>query len=119
MGAKVSRRDIKAICSGLSTLAQSISALCKFIRRLLGEERMQRMRQEGGAKAFIRETKATKEIYHDDAVQAMHSKTLSACWILATCTSKHNPEILFCNMMEVVMESRTRRAPLNLKVLDS
>ena len=80
---------------------------------------MQRMRQEGGAKAFIRETKATKEIYHDDAVQAMHSKTLSACWILATCTSKHNPEILFCNMMEVVMESRTRRAPLNLKVLDS
>ena len=52
-----------------------------------------------------------------DTVQEKHPKTLSGCWIIATYTSKHNVDILFRDMMEVVMESGYRRAQLNLKVL--
>ena len=47
----------------------------------------------------------------------MHPKTLSACWILATCNNKRNSEIRLCDMMKGVMESGPRLAPLHLKVL--
>ncbi len=69
----------------------------------VGEEHIQRRPTEGGANASIREPKATKGMY--DAVQAMHPTTLSAYFILATCTSKRDPEIRFRDMMETVMES--------------
>ena len=75
---------------------------------------MQRLLKDSDANAFIRELKATKKMY--DAVQAMHPKTLSACWILATCTRKRFPKIMFRDMMEVVMESWPPQAPLRLKV---
>ena len=52
-----------------------------------------------------------------DAVLAMHPKTLSACFILTTSTSKRNPEIIYRDMMEQVMESGRARTPLHLKVL--
>ena len=52
-----------------------------------------------------------------DAVQAMHPKTLSACFIVATSTSKRDPEGIFDEMMEKVMESGRARTPLHLKVL--
>ena len=41
---------------------------------------MERLRKAGNANAFIREPKPTKEMY--DAVQDMHPKTLSACFIV-------------------------------------
>ena len=47
----------------------------------------------------------------------MHPKTLSACLILATYTSKRYPEVRFRDMMKVVMESGPRHAPLHLKLL--
>ena len=47
----------------------------------------------------------------------MHPKTLSRCWIIATCTSKRNADILYLYMVEAVMKSGHPRAPLNLKVL--
>jgi hypothetical protein len=117
MGVNVSWCGIKAICSCSATLAQFISApsQCKFIRRQLREEHMQCLQRESHENAFICESKATKKKY--DAVQVMHPKTLRACWILAACTSRHNPEMLFRKMMEVVMESWTRLALLQLKVL--
>ncbi len=77
---------------------------------------MLRLCTEGNANAFIRESKATKEIEMYDAVQAMHPKTLRACFILATCTSKCYPEIGFRDMMETVMESGPQGSLLNLKV---
>ncbi len=54
-----------------------------------------------------------------DAVQAMHCKTLSACFILqvATCTNKRDPEIRFRDMVKTVMESGPPGSLLHLKVL--
>ncbi len=54
-------------------------------------------------------------MYH--VVQAIHPKTLRACLILATCTSKRDPEIGFRDMMDTVMESGPPGSQLNLKVL--
>ena len=76
---------------------------------------MERMGEDGHHNHFIREPQPTKEMY--DAVQDMHPKTLSACFIIATSTSKRNPEIIYRDMMEQVMESGRARAPLHLKVL--
>ena len=76
---------------------------------------MERMGQDGHHNHFIREPQPTKEMY--DAVQDMHPKTLSACFIIATSTSKRNPEIIYRDMMEQVMETGHARAPLHLKVL--
>ena len=39
---------------------------------------MQRLLKDGDTNTFIREPKAPKEMYELEAVQAMHSKTLSA-----------------------------------------
>jgi hypothetical protein len=116
MGVEVSWKNIKEICSYLSSLATFIGALCKFIRNQLGEEHMYRMMRDGGhSNHFIREPQETREMY--DAVQAMHPKTLSACFILTTSTGKRNPEIIYRDMMEQVMESGRARTPLHLKVL--
>ena len=78
MGVEVSWKNIKEICSYLSSLATFIGALCKFIRNQLGEEHMYRMMCDGWhSNHFIREPQeTTREMY--DAVQAMHPKTLSA-----------------------------------------
>ena len=81
MGDEVSWRLIKEICSELACLAAFISALCKFIRTQLGEEHMQRLRKAGNANAFIREPQPMKEMH--EAVQNMHPKTLSACFIMS------------------------------------
>ncbi len=59
-------------------------------------------------------TRMTKEMY--DAVQEMHSKTLSACFILVTSTSKAHPDVLFRDMVKTVMERRTSRSLLHLKI---
>ena len=116
MGVEVSWKLIKEICSYLVGLSTFIGALCKFIRNQLGNEHMYRMMRDGGhSNHFIREPQETREMY--DAVQAMHPKTLSACFIVATSTSKRNPEGIFDEMMEKVMESGRARMPLHLKVL--
>ncbi len=72
-----------------NSLADFIGALCKFIRRQLGEEHRDRLRREGNCNAFIRDPTAAKSMY--DAVQAAHTKTLSACFVLSTATSKAHP----------------------------
>ena len=118
MGVEVSWRLIKEICSYLVSLATFIGALCKFICTQLGEEHMNRMARDGHSYHFIRVPQETKEMY--DAVQAIHPKTLSACFIVATSTSKRNPELIYNDMMEKVMESGRARTPLlggHLKVL--
>lgn len=115
MGVQVSWRLIKAICSGLAALAQFLCALCTFIRSQLGEEHRCRLRIAGHPNAFIREPKATKEMY--DAVQDMHPKTLSTCWILATSTTKTNPELKFRDMVHWVSDSVPRNAPLHRRIL--
>ena len=114
MGVEVSWRLIKKICSWLACLSQFIAALCKFIRTQLGEEHMERLRKRGDANAFISDPQPTKEMY--DCVQAMHSKTLSACFIIELHNSKCDPD-LYESMVEEVMASGHPRAPLHLKVL--
>ena len=115
MGDEVSWRLIKEICSELACLAAFIGALCKFIRTQLGEEHMHHMMLDGHSNHFIREPQETKEMF--GAVQAMHPKTLSACFIVTTSTSKRNPEVIYNDMMEKVMESGRARTPLHLNVL--
>ena len=57
---------------------------------------MERLRKAGNANAFMCEPQPTKEMY--DAVQDMHPKTLSACFIIATSASKRKPEIIYSDM---------------------
>ena len=115
MGVEVSWRNIKRVCPGLASLAEFIGALCKFIRRQLGEEHRDRLRREGDCNAFIRNPTATKSMF--DAVQAVHPKTLSACFVMSTATSKANPDVLFRDMVRSVMESGTAKSPLRLKIV--
>jgi hypothetical protein len=115
MGVEVSWRQIKRVCPSLASLAEFIGALCKFIRRQLGEEHRDRLRKEGDSNAFIRYPTATKSMY--DAVQDVHPKTLSACFVMLTTTSKTNPEELFRDMVRSVMESGTAKSPLHLKIV--
>ena len=114
VGVEVSWRLIKAICSDLCCLAQFIAGLCKFIHTQLGEEHMERLRKRGDANAFITNPQPTKEMY--DAVQAMHPKTLSACFIIAVYNTKCVRN-LYHGMVEEVMMSGHPRAQLHLKVL--
>ena len=53
----------------------------------------------------------------NDAVQAVHPMTLSACFVMSTATSKANPDVLFRDMVRSVMESRTAKSPLHLKIV--
>ena len=75
---------------------------------------MGRLRKAGDANTFITHPKPTKEMY--DAVQAMHPKTLSGCFIIMTFTKGCNAD-LYHDMVEAVMTSGHPRAPLHLKVL--
>ncbi len=68
-----------------------------------GEEHRDRLRREGDCNAFIRNPTATKSMF--DAVQAIHPKTLSACFVMSTATSKANPDVLFRDMVRSVTES--------------
>ncbi len=63
MGVEVSWRQIKRVCPGLTSLAEFICALCKFIRRQLGEEYRDHLLKDGDSKAFIRDPTATKQMY--------------------------------------------------------
>ena len=114
MGVEVSWRLIKKVCSELCCLAPFIAGLCKFIRTVLGEEHMDRLRKRGDANAFITVPQPTKEMY--DVVQAMHPKTLSACFIIAVHNTKCDRD-QYHVMMEEVMSSGHPKAPLHLKVL--
>ena len=75
---------------------------------------MNRLRKAGDPNAFIRAPKPTKEMY--DAVQDMHPKTLSMCFIVmaSSSTSKRNIDVIYRDMMETVMESGRPRSPLHL-----
>ena len=68
-----------------------LSSQPRYIHRRV--EHMQRMALDGHSNHFIREPQETKDMY--DAVQAMHPKTLSACCIVATSTSKRNPNLIY------------------------
>ena len=68
---------------------------------------MQRLLNAGNSNAIIRGQVATKEMW-DTVMQDMHSKTLSSCFLLETCSKKPFPEIIFLDMMEEVMERESR-----------
>ncbi len=93
-----------SIWSGLASLAHFIGAMCKFIRTALGVEHKQQLREAGNTNSFIRGPQATKEMW--DALQVFHLTTLNTCWILELCTSesKHNPQIIYLDLMEEVMD---------------
>ena len=75
---------------------------------------MDRLRKRGDANAFITVPQPTKEMY--DYVQAMHPKTLSACFIIVVHNAKCDRD-QYHVMMEEVMSSGHPRALLHLKVL--
>jgi hypothetical protein len=54
-----------------------------------------------------------------DAVQLVHPKTFSACFVMATSTSKAYPNVLFrvSDIVKTVMESGTAKSPLHLKIV--
>ncbi len=52
-----------------------------------------------------------------DAVQDVHPKTLGACFVLSTATSKANPDVLFRDMLRSVSESGTGKSQLHLKIV--
>ncbi len=52
-----------------------------------------------------------------DTVQDVHPKILSACFIVSMATSKAHPNVLFHDMVRSVMESRTAKSPLHLKIV--
>ena len=115
MGVEVSWRDIKKLCSAGCTLAYFLSVLCKYIRTVLGEEHRQRLVDAGTPNAFINEPQPTKAMW--DAVQDMHPKTLSCCFVLETSNRLRNPLVVLRDLLEVVMESGAPKAPLHLKIL--
>ena len=88
--------------------------LCKFIRTVLGEEHRQVLIDMGTPNAFINDPQPTKAMY--DAVQDMHPKTLSCCFVLEPST-RVNTLVILRDLLEVVMESGARDAPLHLKIL--
>ncbi len=113
---EVSWRQIKRVCPGLASLAEFFGAPCtKFIRRQLGEEHRNRLLKDGDGNAFISNPTTTKQMY--DAVQEVHSKTLSACYVMLTSTSKARLDVLFRDMVRTVLESGTAESPLHLKIV--
>jgi hypothetical protein len=114
MGVEVTWRDIKKLCSAGCTLAYFLSMLCKFIRTALGEEHKQALIDMGTPNAFISDPQPTKAMW--DAVQDMHPKTLSCCFVLEP-SARVNTLVLLRDMLQEVMESAARDAPLHLKIL--
>ena len=107
MGVEVSWRDIKKLCSAGCTLAYFLSMLCKFIRTVLGEEHMQALVDMGTPNSFINDPQPTKDMW--DAVQDMHPKTLSCCFVLEP-SARVNTLVLLRDMLDEVMESGARDA---------
>ncbi len=58
----------------------------------------------GDTNAFIRDPEATKVM--NDVVQVVHSKTLRACFILVTSSSKAHPDVLFRDMVMTLWRAR-------------
>ena len=114
MGVEVTWRDIKKLCSAGCTLAYFLSMLCKFIRTALGEEHKQALIDMGTPNAFISDPQPTKAMW--DAVQDMHAKTLSCCFVLEPRNGLDTLELLR-DMLAEVMESGAPKAPLHLKIL--
>ena len=114
MGVEVSWRDIKKLCSAGCTLAYFLSMLCKFIRTVLGEEHMQALVDMGTPNAFINDPQPTKDMW--DAVQDMHPKTLSCCFVLEPSARVDTLGILR-DMLDEVMKCGARDTPLHLKIL--
>ena len=114
MAVEVSWRDIKNTCSRGCSIAQFLGALCKFIRTVLGEEHMQRLVDAGTPNDFISGPQPTKAMH--GAVQEMHPKTLSTCFMIEMSTRLRNPRIIFRDLMEVIMESVPPNAPLHVKI---
>jgi len=115
MGVEVSWREIKHLCPGSCSLAQFLGALCHYIKTALGEEQTKRLQQaSGNPNAFIREPIPTKAMW--DAVQGMHSKTLSACFLIEYSNRPAHIPIIYRDMLEIIMESGTASTPLHLKI---
>ena len=114
MGVEVSWRDIKKLCSAGCTLAYFLSMLCKFIRTALGEEHKQALIDMGTPNAFISDPQPTKAMW--DAVQDMHAKTLSCCFVLEPSARVDTLGILR-DMLDEVMKCGARDTPLHLKIL--
>ena len=114
MGVKVSWCDIKKLCSAGCTLAYFLSMLCKFIRTVLGDEHKQALINMGTPNAVICDPQPTKAMW--DAVQDIHPKTLSCCFVLEQST-RVETLVLLRDMLQEVMESGARDAPLHLKIL--
>ena len=115
MEVEVSWLDIKNTCSRGCSLAHFLGALCKFIHTVLGEEHMQRLIDAGTPNAYISDPQPKKAMY--DAVQEIHLKTLSACFLIETSNRLKFPEIIYRDLMEVVMESEIPNAFLHLKIV--
>ena len=114
MGVEVSWRDIKKLCSAGCALAYFLSMLCKFIRTVLGEEHMQALVDMGTPNAFINDPQPTKAMW--DAVQEMHPKTLSCCFVLEPSARVDTLGILR-DMLDEVTKCGARDTPLHLKIL--
>ncbi len=74
---------------------------------------MNHLLNDGDANAFSRDPTANKQMY--DEVQIVHPKTLNACFVMATSTSKAHPDVLFSDMVKTVMERGTAKSLLHLK----
>ena len=114
IGVEVKWRDIKKLCSAGCTLAYFMSMLCKFIRTALGEEHKQALIDMGTPNAFISDPQPTKAMW--DAVQDMHPKTLSCCFVLEVRNGLESHNLLRA-MLQEVMASGAPKAPLHLKIL--
>ena len=114
IGVEVKWRDIKKLCSAGCTLSYFMSMLCKFIRTALGEEHKQALIDMGTPNAFISDPQPTKAMW--DAVQDMHPKTLSCCFVLEARNGLESQALLRA-MLEEVMVSGAPKAPLHLKIL--
>ena len=91
------------------------SVLCKFILTVLGRKHRQLLVDAGMPNAFINDPQPTKAMW--DAVQDMHPKTLSCCFVLETSNRLRNPLVILRDLLEVVMESGAPKAPLHLKIV--
>ena len=76
---------------------------------------MQRFIDAGTPNAFISDPQPTKAMH--DAVQDMHPKILSACFVIETSTRLKTPLVVYRDLMVVVMESGAPNAALNLKIV--
>ncbi len=116
MGVEVSWRDIKKICNSLSELGVFIGALCHFICTALGEENMQRLKDDSGVPtAFISKPRPTKEMW--DLVQQAHRLSLSCCIIVES--PRANAQYAYHDLITEVMNCGDDTTPLHFKIARS